>query len=83
MYIYVKCNVEMAGTFKRTNQLDETLKPLHLGDNLNFVGKNKKVHDFLLKLGVTHWGTTFFVIKKFWSAPGGKWKWKLMPLFGE
>ena len=42
-----------------------------MGDYLNFVGKNKKVHDFSLKLGVTHWGITFFVIKKFWSAPGG------------
>ena len=41
---------------KGTNQLDETLKPLHLGDYSNFVGKNKKVHDFSLKLGVTHWG---------------------------
>ena len=36
-----------------------------LGDYLNFVRKNKKVHDFSLKLGVTHWGITFFVIKKF------------------
>ena len=35
------------------------------GDYLNFVGKNKKVPDFSLKLGVTHWGITFFVIKKF------------------
>ena len=32
---------------------------------LNLVGKNKKVHDFSFKLGVTHWGVTFFVIKKF------------------
>ena len=39
-------------------------RPL-MGDYLNFVGKNKKVHDFSLKLGVTHWGITFFVIKKF------------------
>ena len=35
------------------------------GDYLNFVGQNKKVDDFSLKLGVTHWGITFFVIKNF------------------
>ena len=37
----------------------------YMGDYLNFVRKNKKVYDFSLKLGVTHWGITFFVIKKF------------------
>ena len=38
---------------------------LKRGDYLDFVGKNKKVHHFSSKLGVTHWGITFFVIKKF------------------
>ena len=32
------------------------LTNMYIGDYLNFVGKNKKVHDFSLKLGVTHWG---------------------------
>ena len=30
----------------------------NMGDYLNFVRKNKKVHNFSLKLGVTHWGIT-------------------------